>query len=35
MSLGGAPPQLVRQVADGVVDIVWTVNGYTPNLFPR
>lgn len=35
MSLGGAPPQLFRQVADGVVDIVWTVNGYTPNLFPR
>jgi len=22
-------------VRDGVVDIVWTVNGYTPNLFPR
>jgi len=35
MSLGGAPPQLVRQAADGVVDIVWTVNGYTPGLFPR
>ena len=35
MSLGGAPPQLVRQVADGVVDIIWTVNGYTPGLFPR
>jgi TRAP-type C4-dicarboxylate transport system substrate-binding protein len=35
MSLGGAPPQLFRQVADGVVDLVWTVNGYTPGLFPR
>lgn len=35
MSLGGAPPQLFRQVADGVVDIAWTVNGYTPGLFPR
>jgi TRAP-type C4-dicarboxylate transport system substrate-binding protein len=35
MSLGGAPPQLFRQAVDGVVDIVWTVNGYTPNLFPR
>ncbi len=35
MSLGGTPPQLVRQAADGVVDIVWTVNGYTPGLFPR
>ncbi|HVH01494.1 MAG TPA: TRAP transporter substrate-binding protein, partial [Amaricoccus sp.] len=28
-------PQLFRQVADGVVDIIWTVNGYTPGLFPR
>jgi TRAP-type C4-dicarboxylate transport system substrate-binding protein len=35
MSLGGSPPQLVQQVRDGVVDIVWTVNGYTPELFPR
>ena len=35
MSLGGAPPQLFRQAADGVVDIVWTVNGYSPGLFPR
>lgn len=35
MSLGGAPPQLASQVRDGVVDIVWTVNGYTPELFPR
>jgi len=35
MSLGGAPPQLVSQVRDGIVDIVWTVNGYTPELFPR
>ena len=35
MSLGGAPPQLFRQAADGIVDIVWTVNGYTPGLFPR
>ena len=35
MSLGGSPPQLFRQVADGIVDIVWTVNGYTPGLFPR
>lgn len=35
MSLGGAPPQLIRQARDGVVDIVWTVNGYTPELFPR
>jgi len=35
MSLGGKPPQLINQVRDGVVDIIWTVNGYTPSLFPR
>ena len=35
MSLGGKPPELINQVRDGVVDIVWTVNGYTPSLFPR
>lgn len=35
MSLGGDPPQLVRQVQDGTVDIVWVVNGYTPDLFTR
>ncbi|MCB9993594.1 MAG: TRAP transporter substrate-binding protein [Hyphomicrobiaceae bacterium] len=35
MSLGGSPPQLFRQVADGVVDIIWMVNGYAPGLFPR
>lgn len=35
MSLGGTPPELPRQVRDGVVDIIWTVNGYTPGLYPR
>ena len=35
MTLGGSPPQLFRQAVDGVVDIIWTVNGYTPGLFPR
>ncbi|WP_166015829.1 TRAP transporter substrate-binding protein [Chelativorans multitrophicus] len=35
MSLGGAPNQLFRQAAEGVVDIIWAVNGYTPGLFPR
>jgi TRAP-type C4-dicarboxylate transport system substrate-binding protein len=35
MSLGGKPPELINQVRDGVVDIVWTVNGYTAGLFPR
>ena len=34
MTLGGKPPELVQQARDGVVDIVWTVNGYTPGLFP-
>ncbi len=35
MTLGGSPAQLFRQAADGVADIVWTANGYTPGLFPR
>lgn len=35
MSLGGKPPELIQQARDGVVDLVWTVNGYTPGLFPR
>ncbi|WP_150525623.1 TRAP transporter substrate-binding protein [Roseibium sediminis] len=35
MTLGGRPPELISQVRDGVVDIVWTVNGYSPGLFPR
>jgi TRAP-type C4-dicarboxylate transport system substrate-binding protein len=35
MTLGGSPPQLISQLRDGVVDIVWTVTGYTPGQFPR
>lgn len=35
MTLGGRPPELINQVRDGVVDLVWTLNGYTPGLFPR
>lgn len=35
MQLGGTPPQLFDQVKDGVVDIVWTLPGYTPGRFPR
>ena len=35
MSLGGTPPQLYDQAKDGVVDIVWTVLGYTPGRFLR
>jgi len=35
MQLGGKPPQLYDQAKDGVVDIVWTVAGYTPGRFPE
>jgi TRAP-type C4-dicarboxylate transport system substrate-binding protein len=35
MQLGGKPPQLVDQVREGVVDLAWTVAGYTPGRFPR
>ncbi len=35
MQLGGKPPQLVDQVRDGVVDLVWTVAGYSAGRFPR
>jgi len=35
MQLGGKPPALFDQARDGVVDIIWTVAGYTPGRFPR
>ena len=35
MQLGGKPPQLADQARDGVVDIVWTVLGYTPGRFTK
>ncbi len=35
MQLGGRPPSLYEQARDGVVDIVWTLPGYTPGRFPR
>lgn len=35
MTLGGTPPQLYGQASDGVVDIVWTLPGYTPGRFPK
>ncbi len=35
MQLGGKPPELADQVTDGVVDLIWTVCGYTPGRFPR
>ena len=34
MQLGGKPPALYDQARDGVVDIVWTLPGYTPGRFP-
>ena len=34
MQLGGKPPQLYEQVKDGVVDVAWTLAGYTPGRFP-
>jgi TRAP-type transport system periplasmic protein len=34
MSLGGTPAALYDQARDGVVDIIWTVAGYTPGRFP-
>lgn len=34
MQLGGAPPELYDQAASGVVDLIWTVIGYTPGRFP-
>ena len=35
MALGGKPNELYKQVRDGVVDIVWTLPGYTAGVFPR
>ncbi len=35
MLLGGRPQQLYDDVAEGRVDIIWTVAGYTPGRFPR
>jgi len=35
MQLGGAPPALYDQARDGVVDLTWTVLGYTPGRFPK
>lgn len=34
MHLGGQPPALIDQVREGIVDIVWTLPGYTPGRFP-
>ncbi|MFN3953708.1 MAG: TRAP transporter substrate-binding protein [Pararhodobacter sp.] len=34
MALGGTPAALYDQAREGIVDIVWTVAGYTPGRFP-
>ncbi len=34
MQLGGSPADLVQQMEDGVVDIIWTLPGFTPGRFP-
>ncbi|MEO8202813.1 MAG: TRAP transporter substrate-binding protein [Betaproteobacteria bacterium] len=34
MQLGGKPSDLPQQLDDGVVDMIWTVAGFTPGRFP-
>ncbi len=34
MELGGRAPDLIDQVIDGTVDLVWTLPGYSPGRFP-
>ena len=34
MQLGGTPQNLIDQAKDGVVDIIWTLPGYTAGRFP-
>jgi TRAP-type C4-dicarboxylate transport system substrate-binding protein len=35
MQLGGKPEQLLTQVRDGVVDVVWALPGFTPGVMPK
>jgi TRAP-type C4-dicarboxylate transport system substrate-binding protein len=35
MQLGGRATQLLTQVRDGVVDIVWALPGFTPGVMPK
>lgn len=35
MQLGGRPSDLIDQAREGVVDLVWTLPGYTPGRFPK
>ena len=34
MQLGGKSADLVQQLEDGVVDMIWTIAGFTPGRFP-
>ncbi|WP_428241611.1 TRAP transporter substrate-binding protein [Gynuella sp.] len=35
MQLGGKPSDLIDQARDGVVDVIWTLFGYTPGRYPK
>jgi TRAP-type C4-dicarboxylate transport system substrate-binding protein len=35
MTMGGKPNELYNQVRDGSADIVFTIAGYSPGIFPR
>ena len=35
MQLGGKATQLLQQVRDGVVDVAWTLPGFTPGVMPK
>jgi TRAP-type C4-dicarboxylate transport system substrate-binding protein len=35
MQLGGSAPQLFQQVRDGVVDVIWTLPGFTPGVMVK
>jgi len=35
MQLGGKATQLLEQVRDGVVDVAWTLPGFTPGVMPK
>lgn len=35
MTMGGKPGELYKQARNGSADIIWTVAGYTPGVFPR
>ena len=34
MSLGGAPSDMLQQMEDGIVDMIWTLAGFNPERFP-